>query len=97
MKIEVAYLLPGNQGCYLSVVVPDNFTIIQVLNYINFFSLYPEIDLLKNKVGVFGKQVASNYRLTEGDRLEIYRPIYVDVKLTRLETVKVNIKTKMIR
>lgn len=88
MKIEVVYALPQSQGCYLSAEVPEGFTAQQVLNYLDFFKIHPEIDLAKNKMGIFGKHVSLDYVLAEGDRLEIYRPIYVDPKAARLKAVK---------
>jgi putative ubiquitin-RnfH superfamily antitoxin RatB of RatAB toxin-antitoxin module len=88
MKIEVVYALPGGKGCYLSTQVPEYTTVQQVLTHLDFFSLFPEVDLAINKIGIFGKQVTPDYVLTEGDRLEIYRPIYVDPKAARHQAVK---------
>ncbi|MDE2149019.1 MAG: RnfH family protein, partial [Gammaproteobacteria bacterium] len=34
-------------------------------------------------LGVRGRQVAPEHLLTEGDRLEIYRPLMVDAKTAR--------------
>jgi len=36
-------------------------------------------------VGVFGRQVGTDYRLRDGDRLEIYRPLERDPHLERVE------------
>ncbi len=88
MKVEVVYALPNAQGCYLSTEVPDNTTIRQALNHIGFFDLFPEVDFINNKVGVFGKVMSPDDMLNEGDRVEIYRAIYFDVKSTRQQTVK---------
>lgn len=85
MKVEVVYALPNAQGCYLSTEVPDNTTIQQALNQVLFFDLFPEVDLTKNKVGVFGKVLSPGYVLNEGDRIEIYRPIYFDSKIGRYQ------------
>jgi hypothetical protein len=38
---------------------------------------FPEIDMEKNKVGIFSKLDAV---LSDGDRIEIYRPIICDPK-----------------
>ncbi len=88
MKIEVVYALPDAKGSYLSTDVPEGFTAHQVLSHIDFFRIHPEVDLAQNKIGVFGKHVSPDHVLTEGDRLEIYRPIYVDPKIARLKAVK---------
>ena len=44
---------------------------------------FPEIDLATNKVGIFGKAAALSATLTEGDRIEIYRPLIADPKEAR--------------
>lgn len=85
MKVEIVYALPNAQGCYLSTEVPDNTTIQQALNQVRFFDLFPEVDLTQNKVGVFGKVLSPDYILKEGDRIEIYRPIYFDSKTNRFQ------------
>ncbi|MET0042487.1 MAG: RnfH family protein, partial [Candidatus Thiodiazotropha sp. 6PLUC3] len=44
---------------------------------------FPEIDLKVNKTGVFGKAAKLESLLTEGDRVEIYRPLIADPKEAR--------------
>jgi len=39
---------------------------------------FPEIDLDKQKIGVFGKVTRLDAVLEEGTRVEIYRPITAD-------------------
>jgi uncharacterized protein len=36
-----------------------------------------------NEVGVFGKRVGASYVLSDGDRIELYRPLTVDPKIAR--------------
>lgn len=36
-----------------------------------------------NHVGVFGKRVAMDTRLADGDRVEVYRPLAIDPKEAR--------------
>jgi sulfur carrier protein len=36
-------------------------------------------------VGVWGRQVAPDYQLAQGDRVEVYRPLKVDPKVARRE------------
>ena len=88
MQVEIIYILPNDKGFYLTLKVGDNSTVLQVLTEINFFNLYPEWDREKNKVGIFGKSIALNHIVAEGDRLEIYRPIYVDVKIARRQAIQ---------
>ena len=44
---------------------------------------FPEINLDRQKVGIFGKLVKLNAPVKEGDRIEIYRPITADPKTVR--------------
>ena len=44
---------------------------------------YPEIDLNKNRVGIFGRLVSQTAILGDGDRVEIYRPLTTDPKEAR--------------
>ena len=44
---------------------------------------YPEIDLEKNKFGIFGKLSKADTVLREKDRIEIYRPLIADPKEVR--------------
>lgn len=44
---------------------------------------YPEIDLAKNKIGVFAKLSKLDALLQDHDRVEIYRPLIADPKEVR--------------
>ncbi|HNN85792.1 MAG TPA: RnfH family protein, partial [Accumulibacter sp.] len=43
----------------------------------------PEIDLTKNKVGIFAKLTKLDAVLRDHDRIEIYRPLLADPKEIR--------------
>jgi uncharacterized protein len=43
------------------------------------------IDVARAAVGVFGKAVSADRGLSEGDRVEIYRPLTADPKIARRE------------
>jgi putative ubiquitin-RnfH superfamily antitoxin RatB of RatAB toxin-antitoxin module len=44
---------------------------------------YPEIDLSKQKVGIFGKLAKLDTVVQEGDRVEIYRQITADPNMVK--------------
>ena len=46
------------------------------------------VDLDHSAVGVFGRVAALSQTLSEGDRVEIYRPLAADPKSARRERVK---------
>ena len=43
----------------------------------------PEIDLERYRVGIYGKLIALDQTLEDGDRVEIYRPLIADPKEAR--------------
>jgi len=44
---------------------------------------YPEIDMSKNKIGVFARLAKPDAPLRDRDRVEIYRPLIADPKEVR--------------
>jgi len=50
-----------------------------------FLILYKEIDLYKDRVGIFSKFATLETILREKDRVEIYRPLIADPKKVRKE------------
>ena len=77
ISIEVSYALPGAQRV-LSVSVPRGCMARPAVELSCMAALFPEIDAANCPLGVFGMQVAEDYLLNEGDRLEIYRPLEND-------------------
>jgi putative ubiquitin-RnfH superfamily antitoxin RatB of RatAB toxin-antitoxin module len=82
MKIEVAYALRHKQTL-LNIEVDDNTSVEDAIQQSNILKKYPEINLKKNKVGIFGKITALDVKLREKDRVEIYRPLIADPKEVR--------------
>jgi len=48
----------------------------------------PEIDLARNRVGIFGRLATPDAPLRDGDRVEIYRPLIADPKDARRSRAK---------
>lgn len=82
MLVEVAYALP-NEAFLKAFEVDETSTVGAVIELSGVLKRYPEIDLTKQQVGVFGKIVALNDTLREKDRIEIYRPLLADPKEVR--------------
>lgn len=77
MRIAVAYA--GSVGNHwLKVDVPDACTVAEGIKLSGILKLCPDIDLARQKIGVFGKVVKKDAPLRPGDRIEIYRPIICD-------------------
>ena len=77
MQVGVAYSEAGQQ-IWLTIEVPDESTVRQVIDRSGILRSFPTIDLQTQKVGVFGRLVKLDTPLRPGDRVEIYRPITCD-------------------
>ncbi|MEJ2141793.1 MAG: RnfH family protein [Gammaproteobacteria bacterium] len=82
MLVEVAYAKPEHQ-VILTVDVDDNATVKEAIVLSGILDQFPDIDLDKNKVGIFGKISKLDANLREKDRVEIYRPLIADPKASR--------------
>ncbi len=82
IQVEVVYGLADEQAL-LSIDVPENTEIKDVILASNIIEQFPEIDLDNVKVGVFGKLAKMDQTVRERDRIEIYRPLIADPKEVR--------------
>lgn len=82
MNIGIAYANPRDQ-VWMRIEVPDGSTVQQAIERSGVLARFPEIDLNKQKVGIYGKIVKLGTPLKDGDRVEIYRAIIVDPKTVK--------------
>jgi putative ubiquitin-RnfH superfamily antitoxin RatB of RatAB toxin-antitoxin module len=82
LNIEVIYALPNKQEI-IARKLPVGTTARQAIEASGLLLKYPEIDLAKNKLGVFAKLTKPDAVLRDGDRVEIYRPLIADPKEVR--------------
>lgn len=82
IKIEVAYARPDRQEV-VGLTMPAGSTLRQAIEASGLLQRYPDIDLAKAKVGIFGKLGKMDTVLRERDRVEIYRPLIADPKEVR--------------
>ena len=80
--VEVVYALPDNQ-VLKRLDVPEGTSVAQAIAFSDITTQFPEIDLNKNKFGIFGKLTKSATILRHQDRVEIYRPLIIDPKDAR--------------
>lgn len=85
-QVEVVYALPQIQ-VLKQLTVTDGCTVEQALLSSALLNDYPEIDLAKNRFGIFGKFVQLGDFLQPHDRIEIYRPLVIDPKEARRKRV----------
>ena len=82
IMVEVAYALPEEQ-VIISIKVPTKSDVKQAIKKSGIQKKFPNIDLSKNKVGIFGKKTTLDHPLKDRDRIEIYRPLILDPKEMR--------------
>jgi putative ubiquitin-RnfH superfamily antitoxin RatB of RatAB toxin-antitoxin module len=82
INVDVCYALPEKQ-LLIKVKLPEGSTLQQALEASGVLVKHPEIDLKKNKFGVFAKLSKVDTVLRDRDRVEIYRPLIADPKEVR--------------
>jgi putative ubiquitin-RnfH superfamily antitoxin RatB of RatAB toxin-antitoxin module len=82
ISVEVVYALPDQQPL-LQVRLAEGATVEDAIRASGLLETFPEIDLAKNKVGIFSKLVKLDEKVRDRDRVEIYRPLIADPKEVR--------------
>lgn len=82
LEVEVVYALPERQ--YLQrVMLEEGATVEEAIRASGLLELRSDIDLAKNKVGIYSRPVKLTDTVQDGDRVEIYRPLIADPKVLR--------------
>jgi len=82
ITIEVVYGVPHKQKI-LTLSVDAGTSVEQAIVDSGIAALFPEIDLSKDKVGIWNRTVKLTEVLDDLDRIEIYRPLIADPKDVR--------------
>ena len=82
IDVEVIYALPHQQPL-LRVRLAEGATVEEAIRQSGVLDAFPDIDLAKNKVGIFSKLVKLDEKVRDKDRVEIYRPLIADPKEVR--------------
>lgn len=95
INVEVAYALPEKQ-VIRAVNVDAGTTIGAAIVQSGIMMDFPELEfeLEDAKVGIFGKAAAMTTVLSDGDRVEIYRPLIADPKEVRRQRAEAGKKMK---
>ena len=91
--IEIAYATPERQKI-IECEVDPGVSPRQAVRQSAIRQYFAEIDPETCDLGVFGKPVAEDYTLVDGDRIEIYRPLIADPKEVRRQRAAKGLKTK---
>ena len=82
INVELVYINPATQ-LVLELLVPAGITIGEVIQRSGILQQCPEIDLKRNKIGIYSELRKLDDAVAAGDRIEIYRPLQVDPKEAR--------------
>jgi len=84
LRVEIVYALRDRQ-VLLALEVEGGTTARQAVERSGILQRFPEIDLARAGLGIFGRGVSPDTPLRDGDRVEIYRPLIADPKNARRE------------
>jgi putative ubiquitin-RnfH superfamily antitoxin RatB of RatAB toxin-antitoxin module len=88
ITIEVAYAA-ARSHTILRLRVKSGTTVGEAIKRSGMLEQFPEIDLVLNKVGIFGKLARTDTMLRDRDRVEIYRALIADPKEARRRRAQV--------
>ena len=84
LDIEVACSSPERQ-LLVPLQLPRGSTARDAIRQSGLASVFPELDLAVAPLAVFGVQVADDYELQDGDRVDVLRPLQRDPRDARRE------------
>jgi len=82
LDVEVCYAMSNKQEL-VRIRLSQGATLQQGLDASGLLGKYPEIDVKKNKFGIWNKLSKLDAALRDKDRIEIYRPLIADPKEVR--------------
>lgn len=82
IRVEVAYARPDRPILRALHLAPGS-TVGEAIGACGLLAECPEINLERNRVGIFGRLARLDAPLRDGDRVEIYRPLIADPKEAR--------------
>ena len=91
--IEIAYATPELQKI-VECEVDTDISPREAVRQSAIRQYFTDIDPDTCDLGVFGKAIAEDYQLVDGDRIDIYRPLIADPKEVRRKRAAKGLKMK---
>jgi len=82
IAVSVVYALPAG-ATEIKLELPPGSSVADALALSGIAARHPDIDLAVAAVGIYGARVGLRAKLSDGDRVEIYRPLQADPKELR--------------
>ncbi len=83
LRVEVIYSPRAAEFDSVQLGLPAGATVRDALRESGLLERHAQIDLARDKVGVWGKWRALDHALRDLDRVEVYRPLAIDPKEAR--------------
>jgi uncharacterized protein len=83
IHISVAYAASRERQAEIPLTVEESCTVALAIQRSGMLKQFPELELSRIAVGIYGQRVRLDGLLQEGDRIEIYRPLFADPKQAR--------------
>ncbi|WP_226806839.1 RnfH family protein [Candidatus Vallotia cooleyia] len=96
LEVQVCYALLNTQTL-VSLKLPIGTTLHDAIEASKIMKIHPKINLIHQRIGVFGCIRALDSALEHGDRVEIYRSLIVDPKLARQRRIDKDFYKRMKR
>lgn len=87
IRVEVVYAMREEQ-VLVALDVEEGTTARQAVEQSGVLRRFPEVDLARTSIGIFGRVTTPDTLLRDGDRVEIYRALLVDPKDARRARAK---------
>lgn len=87
LHIEVVHA-GAEQQCLVTLDVPAGITVAESVRRSGLAKKFPEVDLASCRLGIWGRVVAPDQSVRDGDRVEIYQPLRRDPKAARRERAR---------
>lgn len=82
VRVEVVFAAPDRQEL-IEIEVPSGTSVDEAIAASSIDQLFPGIELAHCDVGIWGRIVERNTLVSDGDRVEIYRPLLMDPRDSR--------------
>ena len=80
IRVEVVYAQPREQTV-VTLTMPAGSSVEEAVALSGLRTRFPDLETAR--LGVYGRVVPANTVLSDGDRVEIYRPLIADAKHAR--------------
>ena len=87
IRVEVVYAMREEQ-VLVALDVEEGTTARQAVEQSGVLRRFPEVDLARTSIGIFGRVTTPDTLLRDGDRVEIYRALLADPKDARRARAK---------